>query len=170
MKVYRSESKPVGRNGPIKVGVADYAVAKTETKLTTTGLGSCLGIALSEKKSGISGLAHAMLPSASESDGGDEAKFVDTAIDEMLSEMVQAGANEEGVEAKIAGGSNMLELSGIGSDVGRRNVEASKKSLAEKGIPIVSEDTGGDYGRSLELDTESAVLVVKSAHHGVNRI
>ncbi len=167
MKVYRSESQRGG--GPIKVGVADYAVTPHETRLTTTGLGSCLGIALSEQSSGVSGLAHVMLPAAPES-GGDEAKFVDTAIDGMLAEMVRAGASTDTIEAKIAGGSNMLDLSGIGRDVGIRNVKASKERLSERGIPIVGEDTGGSHGRSLELHTETSILVVKSAHQGVNRI
>ncbi|GKZ12495.1 chemotaxis protein CheD [Haladaptatus sp. T7] len=168
MKVYRSDSKR-GGSGPIKVGVAEYAVTEAETRLTTTGLGSCLGIALSEPTSGVAGLAHAMLPSTADSDGN-EAKFVDTAINGMLTEMEDAGANMETVEAKIAGGSNMLELSGIGSDVGTRNVEAAEALLADERIPIVGEDTGGDYGRSLEFDTRTSVLVVKSAHRGVKRI
>ncbi|KZN23604.1 chemotaxis protein CheD [Haladaptatus sp. R4] len=167
MKVYRSESHRGG--GPIKVGVADYAVTPHETRLTTTGLGSCLGIALSERSSGVAGLAHVMLPSAPES-GGDDAKFVDTAIERMLTEMIDEGANADSIEAKIAGGSNMLDLSGIGRDVGARNVEASKELLADREIPIVGEDTGGNHGRSLELHTGTAVLVVKSTHRGVNRI
>lgn len=167
MKVYHSESNRGG--GPIKVGVADYAVTPLETRLTTTGLGSCLGIALSEQSSGVSGLAHVMLPAAPES-GGNEAKFVDTAIDGMLTEMENAGADAGSIEAKIAGGSNMLDLSGIGREVGTRNIEASKELLAERGIPIVGEDTGGSHGRSLELHTATAVLVVKSAHQGVHQI
>ncbi|WP_049970246.1 chemotaxis protein CheD [Haladaptatus cibarius] len=168
MKVYRSESSR--QDAPIKVGVADYAVTSANTQLTTTGLGSCLGIALSDATAGVTGLAHVMLPSAPESRDGDEAKFVDTAIDGMLSQMTDAGGNVETIEAKIAGGSNMLELSGIGREIGTRNVEASKELLAEHGIPIVGEDTGGSHGRSLELHTDTAVLVVKSAHRGVNQI
>lgn len=167
MKVYRSEAK--GGGGPIKVGVAEYAVTQLETRLTTTGLGSCLGIALFDRAREVSGLAHAMLPAAHESDG-DDAKFVDTAVETMLAEMRREGANVDAVEAKIAGGSNMLDLSGIGRDVGTRNVEAGKESLTDRGIPIVGEDTGGSHGRSLEFHTGTAELVVKSAHRGVNRI
>lgn len=167
MKVYCGESRQ--GCGPVKVGVADYVVTEDETRLTTTGLGSCVGIALSELNSGIAGLAHVMLPSAPE-DGGNEAKFVDTAIEGMLTEMERVGANLDTVEAKIAGGSNMLELSGIGKDIGTRNIEACKKHLAERRVPVVGEDTGGSHGRSLELHTGTAMLVVKSAHRGVNHI
>ncbi len=168
MKVYRSESN--FRDGPIKVGVAEYAVTCADTRLTTTGLGSCLGIALADRETGVAGLAHVMLPTAPPARDGNEAKFVDTAIDGMLSEMAEEGADPNAVEAKIAGGSSMLDLSGVGRDIGTRNVEASKELLSERDIPILGEDTGGSHGRSLELRTETAVLVVKSAHLGVNRI
>lgn len=167
MKVYRNESRRC--DTPIKVGVADYAVTNENARLTTTGLGSCLGIAFAEPTSGVAGLAHVMLPFASDP-CDDEAKFVDTAVDAMLSEMTDAGANPERIEAKIAGGSNMLDLSGVGRDVGTRNVEAGRRVLADREIPIVGEDTGGNHGRSLELRTDTAVLVVRSAHRGVNRI
>lgn len=168
MKVYRSESRR--REGPIKVGVADYVVTSADTRITTTGLGSCLGVALADTSAGVAGLAHVMLPTAPESDDGNEAKFADTAIEGMLSRMLEAGADRNGVEAKIAGGSNMLDLSGVGKDIGTRNVEAAGAVLAEHGVPIVGEDTGGNHGRSLELRTESAVLVVRSAHAGVCRL
>ena len=48
----------------IKVGMADLKAARHPSKLTTLGLGSCVGIALYDKTTKIIGLAHIMLPSS----------------------------------------------------------------------------------------------------------
>ena len=45
----------------IKVSVADYAVS-SEGVLTTSGLGSCLGIAIYDPGRKIASLVHPMLP------------------------------------------------------------------------------------------------------------
>ena len=41
-------------------------------------------------------------------------------------------------------------LSDVGN-IGARNAEAAKKILKEKGIRLVAEDTGLNYGRTVEL-------------------
>ncbi|HML25802.1 MAG TPA: chemotaxis protein CheD, partial [Methanomethylovorans sp.] len=46
----------------IVVGMADYAVTRSPEKLTTLGLGSCVGIALYDPVTKIGGLLHIMLP------------------------------------------------------------------------------------------------------------
>jgi len=164
MKLYESDTPDP--DGPIRVGVADYVVTSADTRLTTTGLGSCVGVALVDTEAGLAGLAHVMLPSADGSD--EEAKFADTAIEAMLEELYDMEATH--VEAKIAGGSNMLDLSGVGKEVGSRNVAATRDALDEHDVPLVGADTGGSHGRSLELHTDSGTLVVRSAHEEVTRL
>ncbi len=46
--------------------------------------------------------------------------------------------------------------------VGTRNVEAVKKKLASLHIPIKAEDTGLNYGRTIEFYPENGNLIVKS--------
>ncbi|WP_440005567.1 chemotaxis protein CheD [Halomicrococcus sp. SG-WS-1] len=167
MKVYRSDSHE--RDAPVRVGVADYVVTDTATRLTTTGLGSCLGIALVDTGSSTGGLAHAMLPEAPD-DPDDGAKFVDSVVGAMLSELREAGTDADAVVAKIAGGSNMLDLSGVGREIGTRNVAAAREALSDRDVPVVGADTGGSHGRSLELHVDTGTLVVRSAHEGVSRL
>lgn len=45
----------------IKVGMADLKVCKCPDALTTLGLGSCVGVALYDPVTKISGLLHCML-------------------------------------------------------------------------------------------------------------
>ena len=49
----------------IKVGMADLKVCKYPDSLTTLGLGSCVGVALYDKATKVTGLAHIMLPDSS---------------------------------------------------------------------------------------------------------
>ena len=50
----------------IKVGMADLNICKAPDVLTTIGLGSCIGIALYDPVTKISGLAHIMLPDSTQ--------------------------------------------------------------------------------------------------------
>ena len=50
----------------IKVGMADLKVCREPDSLTTLGLGSCVGVALYDPVTKISGLAHVMLPNSKE--------------------------------------------------------------------------------------------------------
>ncbi len=61
--------------------------------------------------------------------------------------------------AKIAGGALCLKTSGLSSvgNVGARNAEEAKIILKELRIPLIAEDTGLNYGRTVELDCETEI-------------
>lgn len=156
-----------------KVGMAALAAVKSPDSLITLGLGSCVGIALYDKYSEVGGLAHIMLPSSQEiKNNSNKAKFADTAIDLLIEEMISLGAKKRNLKAKIAGGSQMFSFN-TNNDVlkiGQRNVNATKEKLMELNIPIVSEDTGGNYGRTIELSTKDGSLLVRTIGHGIKTI
>jgi chemotaxis protein CheD len=37
-------------------------------------------------------------------------------------------------------------------------------------IPILAEDTGGNYGRTIELSSENGKLLIRTIGHGVKEI
>jgi chemotaxis protein CheD len=167
MKVYdgtTSETASSGTPERVKVGIAEYEVADGNAVLTTSGLGSCLGVALHDRATGLAGLVHVMLPSRDDDDESSPAKFADSGIETLVREMRDRGADTETLEAKIAGGSDMLDFSENGSGIGVRNVETGRETLASYGIPIVGEDVGGEHGRSLRMESDTGDLVVKSAN------
>jgi chemotaxis protein CheD len=159
----------------VKVGIADLNVTKNGGLLRTVGLGSCVGVALWDPVSKAAGMAHVMLPDSSIARGRtlNQAKYADTAIPELLKRMEQIGGVAGRLTAKLAGGAQMFTLSSSDSDamrIGQRNVEACKASLNRYNIPILAEDTGGNYGRTIELDSETGVLLVRSIQHGTKEI
>lgn len=149
----------------IKVGMADLNICKNPDIITTLGLGSCIGIALYDPVTKISGLAHIMLPDSTKMKNNTNiAKFADTGIEELVRRMVAAGVTKSRLVAKIAGGAKMFEVSGLSDvgNVGERNAEASKAKLKELGIPLLAEDTGLNYGRTVELHSETGEFHIKS--------
>ena len=154
----------------IKVGIAEYEVATEAAELTTSGLGSCVGVALYHEQTNTAGLIHVMLPVSDEMEDGKPAKFADTGTELLIEEMDAASAPPNELEAKIAGGSDMLDFSEGGSGIGDRNITQVKETLSEAGIPLIGEDVGGDHGRSLSLETSSGDLLVKSANRDDQRL
>lgn len=149
----------------IKVGMADLKVGRAPDTLTTLGLGSCIGLTLYDPVTKVGGLVHYMLPDSTKlRNSANIAKFGDTGTKELLRLMLASGANRRRLVAKIAGGACMFEISGATSvgNVGARNAEEAKIILKQLGIRLVAEDTGLNYGRTVELRCETGEYVIKA--------
>lgn len=155
----------------VKVGMADLNVTKKGGLLRTTGLGSCVGLTLFDPVAKVAGMAHVMLPSSliAKDPSLNKAKYADTAIPELLLRLKALGGLVVRLEAKLAGGAQMFSFSTPGADmmrVGPRNIEACKEALQRYNIPIRAEDTGGNYGRTIEIESETGKLFIRSVQHG----
>lgn len=157
----------------IKVGMADYNICHSPDSIITLGLGSCVGIVLYDRATGTAGMLHAMLPDSTKiRNNTNKAKFVNTGLEELLKQLQKEGVNKSGLVAKIAGGAKMFSFSVESemSNIGDRNVEAAKKELARMGISIVAEDTGLDYGRTIEFYPETGALEIRAVGKGTSTI
>jgi chemotaxis protein CheD len=157
----------------IKVGMADLNTTCSPGILTTLGLGSCVGICLYDTSTKISGMVHIMLPSSAQiKNNSNIAKFADTGIVKLMEDMLELGAKRSKLVSKIAGGSQMFNFNDA-SDImriGTRNVAATKETLRSLNIPIIAEDTGGSYGRTIELYSETGMLLIKTIGYGMKQI
>lgn len=150
----------------IKVGIAEAKLCKSPDKITTIGLGSCVGIALYTEDNDICGLIHIMLPCSEEiKNNSNRAKFADTGIKDLIQALEQKGLRKSALLAKIAGGATMFQFSEKSDmqSIGDRNVQAVKETLASYHIRICAEDTGADYGRTIVFDNETKKLIIRSA-------
>lgn len=150
----------------IKVGMADLKTCVSPDGVTTLGLGSCIGIAIVDPVTKIGGLAHIMLPDSTAIRNGQQniAKFADTGITELVRQMTLLGAKKDRMVAKIAGGATMFSFKSQSelAMVGQRNAIASKKKLQELGIPILAEDTGENYGRTVIFYPETGAYHIRA--------
>lgn len=161
----------------IKVGMADIKVCKAPDAVTTLGLGSCVGIAIRDPLTKIGGLAHIMLPDSTQitARSVNIPKFADTGTRELVNMLLKAGANKSKLVAKIAGGAQMFAFqSGNAANdmmaVGERNAIAVRKVLSELRIPILAEDCGLNYGRTVEFFPETGDYVIKAVGKPVKTI
>ncbi len=150
----------------IKVGIADMNICKVPDTITTVGLGSCVGVVLYDERKKISGLLHVMLPDSTRiKDNSNKAKFADTGIDFLIKELQELGVHSTSLKAKIAGGAKMFSFaseSNLGN-IGDNNVKAVKAMLTKKNIPIIAEDTGENYGRTIVFNPDDFTLLIKRA-------
>lgn len=149
----------------IKVGMADLGVCSGDDAVTTLGLGSCVGIAIRDPATGIGGLVHIMLPDSKEiRNNMNRPKFADTGIEDLVTAIVAKGGSRSRLVAKIAGGAQMFAFGGKGDmiRVGERNALASKKKLNEMKIPLLAEDTGKDYGRTVVFYPKTGDFLIRS--------
>ena len=140
----------------LRMGEMD--VACVDGKLRTL-LGSCVGLALYDRRQRIGGLAHIVLPEArgkSQRPG----KYVDTAIPLLVSQMRDVAESDLRLSAKIAGGASMFATSEAGN-IGQQNVAACEDALKALRIPIVARHCGGEQGRRMTLEIANGNVVIE---------
>ena len=149
------------------VKIGEMKFGRSPDVLATMGLGSCVGVAIYDERKKVGALLHFLLP---ENVRGDSNlfKFGDTGIRETIRVLEGIGANRGILKAKIVGGALMFAqlLKNPENAIGKRNIEMAKKVLKEEGIKLVSDDTGGDYGRSMEFYLDSGEVKVSSYKMG----
>ena len=86
--------------------------------------------------------------------------------------MEKLGGRKSRFTAKIAGGAQMFSFSSQNESmkIGERNAEAVKEILKSYGIPIKADDTGGNFGRTIEFYSENGKLIIKTAGKGIKEI
>ncbi|HWQ77397.1 MAG TPA: chemotaxis protein CheD [Anaerovoracaceae bacterium] len=156
------------------VGISDYKLARHPNVFVTYALGSCVGICIYDNRFKIGGLSHIMLPESNMFNSSDinRMKFADTAIVDLVQDIVRLGADRRRLTAKIAGGAQMFEVqqgSLIGT-IGDRNVSSVKDTLHKLKIPVIAEDTRLNYGRTVYFDLDTGIMKVQSLGRGTREL
>lgn len=158
----------------VKVGMADLNVVGNSGILRTTGLGSCVGLTLYDPQVKVAGMAHVMLPSSdiARESQINVAKYADTALPILVDKLLELGAAKRRLIAKMAGGAQMFAFAGSGDTmrIGPRNVESCKEMLNKLGISLMAEDTGANYGRTIEINSDTGILTIRSVQKGVKEL
>lgn len=148
----------------ISVGIADMKLTRREGVLITYALGSCVGISFYDPMIKLGALLHIMLPEKSQTNEANIFKYADSGIRETLRKMAAFGAVKGRMVCKIAGGAKMFDMKGGGNlgNIGERNVQMVKKTLAAEGLRISGEDTGLNYARTMLMDVETGQVRIRT--------
>lgn len=132
--------------------------------LTVHGLGSCVAVFLYDGGRRVGGLMHALLPSGSRPERArTPGKFVPSAIEEMLRKFGELEVRPQDLVAKVVGGASMfVNMASEEQGIGRRNVHAALRALAELKIRVAGQDVGGASGRTVRARTLDGVVEVST--------
>lgn len=120
--------------------------------LISTVLGSCVAVALWDKKREYGGMNHFLYPLV-RSPGQATAQFGNVAIKALVQLFLDEGSQRKHLEAQIFGGAHRTESSSEEVEICQQNVAIGRQILARNKIPIVSEDVGGTKGRKIVYNT-----------------
>ena len=138
--------------GQIHVDVAPASIS--------TILGSCVAVCLYERKSGIGGMNHYLLPFWN-GNSLQSPKFGNIAIPKLIESMLERGVNIKNMEAKIFGGASMNISASSNMMIGEKNILVAREILKEYRIPIVAEDVGRENGRKIQFNLQNAKVLLK---------
>ncbi len=139
------------------VDVGALAIAKAPKKLETI-LGSCIGVALFDKKKKVGGLLHIMLPKCL-SKNDKLSKYADTGIPLLVDLMEKRVDSDRNIlTAKIFGGANMLNKSNNLFNIGKSNEIMTKEILKSMGIRVIASKLGGTKSHRISLNTETGIV------------
>lgn len=123
-----------------------------EPAIIATMLGSCVGVALWDKRLKTGGLNHYLLPEVV----GEERpspRYGSFAVPGLIDAMIAAGSQRGDLVARVYGGAAVLGQVSIGQKIGEKNIQLALKVLADRGITIVEKNVAGEKGRKIALNT-----------------
>jgi chemotaxis protein CheD len=142
------------------VNIGELRTSKwIRTSFRCLGLGSCLGVFLQDRLTGISGAAHIFLPNDEFSkDANFKYGNASQALQEMLLQFGMLGSNLKSLRAKIAGGASLFPSS---LSTGQQNIDSVIEFLINQKIYIAAKDVGGMHSRTADFDCFTGTLYVR---------
>ena len=140
----------------------EYHVSSED--IIATVLGSCIAVCIKDKKTGIAGMNHFMLPGDVRSADmflSSSAKYGMFAMEQLINDMIKKNGSKKDFDAKVFGGGHVLNFKKTDGNVPESNIEFVKAFLKMEQISIVSEDVGGYAGRKILFFPDTAKVLLK---------
>jgi len=139
-----------------------YVYFAAEPTLISTVLGSCCAVCIYDAKNGAGGMNHFLY---AETCNKREAtsRYGNAATIALIRLFLDHGSTIKNLEAHLIGGAHNRDISP--ENIGHKNVLVARRILMRRGVRIVSEDTGGSWGRKVVFNTstgETAIMKVKN--------
>lgn len=148
----------------ITVGLGEIKFSRDPNDvLVAFGLGSCVGVGMFDPTLHLGGMLHGVLPVQSNGAEPPTPKYVTSGIQLLLEELLKSGAVKSRLIVRMAGGANMLLAPGLSNtfDIGTRNIAAARETLSKLGLKIVSEEVGGQTGRTVRLYVVNGRMTIR---------
>ena len=131
----------------VRVLPGEYYISKKNTLLVTI-LGSCVAACIWDKKRGIGGINHFMLPGKASLDFNKSARYGNYAMEILINHIIQQGGKREDLVAKVFGGGRVMH-NFTTLDIGGDNSSFIINYLKNESIPVIASDLGDIYPRKI---------------------
>lgn len=126
----------------------------TQGEMISTVLGSCISACIRDKRLGIGGMNHFMLPESTDGKGawetgavtGASSRYGNWAMEFLINAILKQGGHKTDMEVKLFGGGAVLANM---TNVGQRNIDFARSYLEQEGLEVVAQDVGGSYPRKV---------------------
>lgn len=143
----------------------EYYVTTVGEQIATV-LGSCVSACVRDRRTGIGGMNHFMLPqdgskgtSAWGTAVSAATRYGNVAMERLINDILKLGCSRDNLEVKLVGGGKVLGASAI--DVGARNIDFVRKYVSDEGFLVSGEDLGDVYPRKVQYSPATGKLRVK---------
>ena len=143
----------------VHVGAGEVYVSNAPGEMIVTLLGSCVAACIHDRRLGIGGLNHFMLPDKGGNKlDGDAMRYGAYAMEKLINEVLKRGASKNHLEFKIFGGAKMMGLAGT---VGQRNVDFVERFLAQEHFAVDARHVGGMHARRVHFFPTTGTVKMK---------
>lgn len=138
----------------------------THGEMISTVLGSCISVCIRDKKKGIGGMNHFMLPQnnefSSDSWGNNPvtsaSRYGNWAMEYLINAILKRGGEKVNFEVKVFGGGQMMANM---TDIGQKNILFVYQYLADEQMKIESCDVGDIYARKILYFPDTGCVKVR---------
>lgn len=148
------------------IAAGQLKVGKAENVVYQAYLGTCLGVALFDRKRKIGGLIHILLPEPPGiASSNFKEKYASTGVPLLIRQLTALGAQKHDLEASIAGGALVGPISrqDMNLDIGGRSLDIAQNILKANSIKVIKSETSGFFTCTLELNMATGEAIIKPA-------
>lgn len=144
-----------------KILPGEYYVT-LQGEMVTTVLGSCVSACIRDRKLGVGGMNHFMLPHSSRptewGSASSAARYGSYAMEVLINDILKNGGRRDNLEVKLFGGGQVLAQP---TSVGKKNIAFVREYIESEGLRVISEDLGGKHPRKVLFYPDSGRAQIK---------
>ena len=144
------------------IGSGECWVGRSGDVVLSAYLGSCVGVAVIDKKTRVGGLYHILLPRPVGSAPDNLFRYAFTGLPLFFKKIFDSGAKRDGLQIMIAGGAlvGCVTMQDLQLNIGGEITEIVMEYLRGTNIEHVNSETGGYFSCCLKLDMKSLKISV----------
>lgn len=138
------------------IGIGEYAISNNKDDvLKIFALASCVGLTVYCPERRAAGMVHIALPAPNNPSDNDSIVrpyyYANTAVPLLIDKICSKfGCGMNTLQIRIFGGADSLRKDVF--QIGKKNLEITKKILSDMGLKYDSSQTGGNCSRTLEME------------------